>query len=73
MVTILWRFSGLLADTQAEVENPFSDVSEDAYYKDAVLWAVQEGVTKGVSQTRFAPERTCTRGEAVTFLYRLFA
>lgn len=51
-------------------ESTFSDVSEDAYYYDAVLWAVENGITTGVSDTMFAPDDACTRGQAVTFLYR---
>ena len=54
-------------------ENPFTDVSEDAYYRIPVLWAVDEGITTGTSSTRFSPEATCTRGQIVTFLYRAFA
>lgn len=50
--------------------NPFSDVAEGAYYYDAVLWAVENGVTKGTSETTFSPAKTCTRAEAVTFLWR---
>ena len=48
----------------------FSDVSTSAYYYDAVKWAVENGVTDGVSATLFAPYEPCTRGQSVTFLYR---
>ena len=50
--------------------SPFSDVAEGAYYYDAVLWAVDKGVTKGTSATTFSPDLNCTRAQAVTFLWR---
>ena len=50
--------------------NPFEDVAANAYYADAVLWAVENGITTGKTATRFAPNDTCTRGQGVTFLYR---
>ena len=49
---------------------PFTDVFKDDYYGEAVKWAVESGVTDGVSADKFAPERTVTRGQAVTFLWR---
>ena len=51
-------------------ENPFTDVNDDAYYKDAVIWAVENGITKGISGTMFSPDAVCTRAQAVTFLWR---
>ena len=51
----------------------FTDVATGAYYADAVDWAVEAGVTNGTSDTTFSSERTCTRGQIVTFLYRGFA
>jgi len=48
----------------------FTDVSKDAFYYDAVLWAVEKGVTSGTSDTTFSPEQTCTRAQTVTFLWR---
>ena len=51
-------------------QNPFVDVKEGAYYYDAVLWAVEKGVTSGTSATTFSPDATVTRGQTVTFLYR---
>lgn len=61
----------LLADPEtAEPVNPFNDVAEDSFYHDAVLWAVENGVTTGTSAATFAPNATCTRAEAVTFLWR---
>ncbi|MEY8230887.1 S-layer homology domain-containing protein [Oscillospiraceae bacterium 50-16] len=50
-------------------EVPFGDVSPDAYYADAVNWAVEKKITGGTSETTFSPEKTCTRGQIVTFLY----
>lgn len=67
-VTFLWRCAG---KPKAEnPNNPFTDVTEDYYYYDAVQWAVEEGITSGTSATTFSPEDTCTRGQIVTFLYR---
>lgn len=51
-------------------ENPFRDVPEDAYYRDAVVWAVENGITKGLTDTKFGPEKSGTRAQAVTFLWR---
>lgn len=56
-----------------DVENPFTDVEEGAYFYDAVIWAVETGVTVGTSDTTFDPNMACTRAHAVTFLYRLYA
>ena len=67
IVTFLWRANGA---PKADGANPFTDVSADAYYYDAVLWAVKEGITSGTSATTFAPDMTVTRGQTVTFLYR---
>ncbi|MDE7244663.1 MAG: S-layer homology domain-containing protein, partial [Oscillospiraceae bacterium] len=52
------------------VQNPFIDVSQDAYYYEPVLWAVERGVANGVTATTFAPDNVCTRGEIITFLWR---
>ena len=52
------------------VENPFADVSSDTYYYDAVLWAVENGITNGFSATSFKPQEIANRGQVVTFLYR---
>ena len=59
-----------VAPPDKPIGNPFADVSADAYYYDAVLWAVEEGITTGMSATAFAPDGTCTRGQIVTFLWR---
>ena len=50
--------------------NPFRDVSKNAYYYKQVLWAVEKGITSGVSANEFAPEAACTRGQMVTFLWK---
>ena len=67
IVTFLWRANG---SPKADGANPFTDVSADAYYYDAVLWAVKEGITSGTSATTFSPDATVTRAQTVTFLYR---
>ena len=69
IVTFLWRSVG--SPTPKTAEMPFADVAEDAYYAQAVLWAVENGITKGTSETTFSPDQTCTRAHAVAFLYRL--
>ena len=51
--------------------NPFRDVKDGAYYYDAVLWAAENGVVYGTDTTHFSPDKTCTRGQVVCFLYRL--
>ena len=51
-------------------ENPFTDVPSGAYYEDAVIWAVKKGITSGTSATTFNPDGSCTRAQAVTFLWR---
>ena len=68
VVTFLWRADGEPEPTEGE--NPFADVSADAYYYKAVLWAVEKGITTGTSATAFSPDSACTRGQIVTFLYR---
>lgn len=68
VVTFLWRAAGSPAPTTSA--NPFTDVPADAYYRDAVLWAVEKNVTKGTSETTFSPEDTCTRAHVATFLWR---
>ena len=70
VVTFLWRAAG---EPDATIENPFVDVVEGSFYYDAVLWAVENGVTNGVSNDTFGISETCNRGQAVTFLYRAFA
>ena len=67
-VTFLWRTAGSpKPETRAM---PFTDVPVGSYYYDAVLWAVENGITKGTSNTTFSPNMTCTRAQIVTFLRR---
>ncbi len=68
-VTFLWRAMGSPAPKSEK--NPFSDVQPDAYYYDAVLWAVEKGVTTGTSAAKFSPNANLTRGQTVTFLWRM--
>ncbi len=68
IVTFLWRAAG--SPEPKMTFNPFRDVSADAYYYKAVLWAVENGITSGLGDGRFAPDAVCTRGQSVTFLYR---
>lgn len=68
IVTFLWR--SLSCPEPNSSKNPFTDIEEDSYYYRAVLWAVERGITNGISATEFAPDATCTRAQAVTFLHR---
>ena len=68
-VTFLWRSQG--SPKAAGAENPFTDVSKDAYYYDAVLWAVEQGITNGTSAITFSPDATVTRGQTAAFLWRV--
>ena len=69
IVTFLYRYAG---KPSGYYSNPFKDVSSvnEASYYNAILWAVGKGITQGTSTTTFSPYASCTRGEAVTFLYR---
>lgn len=67
MVTFLWRASG---SPVVDYAMNFTDVPADAYYAEAVRWAVSEGITTGTSATTFNPDATVSRGQTVTFLYR---
>ncbi len=67
-VTFLWRAAG--SPKAEKQENPFGDVSAGAYYYDAVLWAKEQGITSGTSENTFSPDKTISRAETVTFLYR---
>ena len=68
VVTFLWRAVG--KPKPAAKANPFRDVKPSDYYDSSVLWAVEQGITKGVTKTGFAPNDTCTRAQVVTFLWR---
>ena len=67
IVTFLWRAAGSPAPKSA---SNFTDVPADAYYAKAVAWAVENGITGGTGDGKFSPDATCTRAQAVTFLYR---
>ena len=66
--TFLWRAMG--KPRPGTEENPFADVPADAYYRDAVLWAVERGITKGTDDEHFSPDQTCSTAHILTFLYR---
>ena len=67
-VTFLWRAAG---SPEPETRTmPFTDVPVGSYYYDAVLWAVENGITKGTSDTTFSPDATCSRAQIVAFLWR---
>ena len=67
LVTFLWRAGGCPA---VSGRNPFVDVTQDRFYYDAVLWAAARGITLGIDATHFMPNRSCTRGQVATFLFR---
>ena len=67
IVTFLWRAAN---SPSAKTANPFTDVAADAYYIDAVLWAVKHKITIGTTLSTFSPDEGCTRAQIVTFLYR---
>ena len=68
IVTFLWRAAG--SPAPKTTVNPFTDVAADAYYAKAVLWAVENGITNGTTAATFSPDASCTRAQAVTFLFR---
>ena len=68
IVTFLWRAAG--SPVPKSSENPFDDVKTGSYYYDAVLWAIENGITNGTSADAFSPDAVCTRAQTVTFLYR---
>ena len=70
VVTFLWRAAGSPEPEQRN--HPFVDVPEGAYYYNAVLWAVENGITSGLDESHFGPMVNCTRAQVVTFLYRAF-
>ncbi|MBS7226156.1 MAG: S-layer homology domain-containing protein, partial [Clostridiaceae bacterium] len=65
-VSFLYRHAG----SPAVSGNSFADVNADAYYANAVAWAVTEEITAGTSTNTFSPNADCTRGQIVSFLYR---
>ena len=68
VVAFLWRAAG--SPEPESTENPFVDVPEDIFYHKAVLWALENGITKGIDATHFGSDLECTRAYVVTFLYR---
>ncbi len=68
IVTFLWRAAGSPAPVSGS--NPFNDVQAGSYYYNAVLWAVEQGITNGTTATTFNPGAPCTRAQIVTFLWR---
>ena len=66
-VTFLWRMAGTPG---SDIENPFLDVTAEDYFRPAVLWAAENGITAGTDSARFSPADPCTRGQIVTLLYR---
>ena len=67
IITFLWRAAG---SPEPKTTVSFTDVPAGSYYAKAVAWAIENGITNGVTETTFAPDATCTRGQSVTFLYR---
>ena len=67
IITFLWRAAG---SPEPKTAVSFTDVPAGSYYAKAVAWAIENGITNGVTETTFAPDATCTRGQSVTFLYR---
>lgn len=68
-VTYLWQAAG---SPKANATTQFTDVPSNAAYAQAVAWAVAQGYTTGTSATTFSPDKTCTRGQIVTFLHRAY-
>ena len=69
VVTFLWRWQG--SPEPEGTECPFVDVPEGCYYRKAVMWAAEQGITSGIDQTHFGSGAYCTRAQVVTFLYRV--
>ena len=68
IVTFLWRAAG--SPTPRSTLTPFVDVLPGSYYYQAVLWAVENGITNGTGATTFSPEMTVSRAQAMTYLHR---
>ena len=68
VLTFLWRAAGMPEPRSSSC--PFVDIPSNAYYRQAVLWAVENGITCGTSRTTFSPKRTCSRSEIITFIWR---
>ena len=68
VVTFLWRDAG--SPSPESAVNPFTDVPAGKWYTDAVLWAVETGITLGMDATHFSPDSVCSRAQVITFLHR---
>ncbi len=68
-IRYMWIAAG---SPKSSVQIPFTDIPQDANYRDAVAWALEKGITSGTTATTFSPEEFCTRAQIVTFLYRAF-
>ena len=71
VVTFLWRAFG--QPESGSAEQPFTDVAAGSWYEQPVLWAVENGITAGMTATAFGPAADCNRAQIVTFLYRAYA
>ena len=69
-VSFLWRAMG---SPKADLSNPFRDVGAEEYYYVSVLWAFENNIAAGTGTSSFSPDRACTRGQIITFLYRCYA
>ena len=70
ILTVFFMIASTLLANVSAANNPFSDISASDYYHDAVMWALENGVTSGTTSTTFSPFDTCTRGQVMTFLWR---
>ena len=68
VITFLWRAAGSPAPKSTKM--PFTDVPADFYYHDAILWAIENGITAGTSDTTFSPYAKCSRAQIATILWR---
>ena len=68
IVTFLWRAAG---SPEPKTAVSFADVPSGSYYAKAVAWAIENGITTGTGDGKFSPDATCTRAQAVTFLFRI--
>ena len=73
-VTYLWKLAGSPTEEASlkSIVSRFTDVSPESECAAAVAWALDKGITNGTTDTTFSPERVCTRGQIVTFLYRCY-
>ena len=70
VVTFLWRAAG--SPEPESSDNPFSDVKPTDFFYESVLWAIENGITNGLTATEFGPTSPCNRAQVVTFLYRAY-